>query len=73
MRITFLSSLLAIFVLLSGFFSGSETALFSLSSMQVRSYRRGSKVEKLIARLLSHPRLQLVERQGTTVLYRVRP
>jgi magnesium and cobalt exporter, CNNM family len=60
MRITLLSTALAIFVLLSGFFSGSETALFSLSSMTMRRYKRGSRVERLIARLLSRPRDLLV-------------
>ncbi len=52
---------LILFTLCSGFLSGSETALFSLSSMKVRAYRRHSNPRhKLIARLLSSPRELLV-------------
>ncbi|MGE3953890.1 MAG: hemolysin family protein [Parachlamydiales bacterium] len=52
---------MALFVLLSGLFSGSETALFSLSSMQLRAYRRELDPKKrLIARLMSRPRGLLV-------------
>ncbi len=52
---------LALFVLLSGLFSGSETALFSLSSMQLRAYRRELDPKKrLIARLMARPRGLLV-------------
>ena len=52
---------IALFVLLSGFFSGSETALFSLSSMQLRGYRRELNPKKrLIARLMARPRGLLV-------------
>ncbi len=52
---------LIFFTLLSGFFSGAETALFSLSSMQVRAYRVDpSSTKQLIARLLGRPRELLV-------------
>lgn len=56
-----LIALLIILVLFSGFLSGSETALFSLSSMKVRAFRHGNDPRgKLIARLLSKPRELLV-------------
>ncbi|NGX51549.1 MAG: Hemolysin C, partial [Chlamydiae bacterium] len=56
-----LTTLLILLVLISGFLSGSETALFSLSSMKVRAMRHGSDPRgKLIARLLSQPRRLLV-------------
>jgi magnesium and cobalt exporter, CNNM family len=58
---TALIAALILFTLCSGFFSGSETALFSLSSMKVRAYRRHADPRhKLIARLLSSPRDLLV-------------
>lgn len=45
----------------SGFFSGSEIALFSLSTTKVRTYRASSDYRKsLIAELLSKPRDLLV-------------
>lgn len=48
-------------LLMSGFFSGSETALFSLSPSKVRALRSGSDVKKrLIAKLLEKPRDLLV-------------
>jgi len=55
----------ALFVLLacSGFLSGSETSLFSLSSLRVRRLQSESKVGRLIARLVAHPRSLL-----TTIL-----
>lgn len=47
---------LILFTLISAFFSASETTLFSLSSMQVRSYRKSAdKRKQLIARLLKSP------------------
>ncbi len=56
---------MALFVLLacSGFLSGSETSLFSLSSLRVRRLQSESKVGRLIARLVAHPRSLL-----TTIL-----
>ena len=56
-----LISLLIVLILFSGLLSGSETALFSLSSMKVRAFRQGTDSRgKLIARLLSQPRRLLV-------------
>lgn len=53
--------LLFCFTVLSGVFSASETALFSLSSMKIRTYRQSSHPrEQLIARLVSKPRDLLV-------------
>ncbi len=50
-----------IFIVISGILSASETAFFSLSSMQVRAYRYGNDPRsKLIAHLLSTPRQLLV-------------
>lgn len=40
----------------SGFLSGSETSLFSLSSLRVRRLQSESKKGRLIASLLAHPR-----------------
>jgi len=40
----------------SGFLSGSETSLFSLSSLRVRRLQSESKVGRLIASLLARPR-----------------
>jgi magnesium and cobalt exporter, CNNM family len=48
---------LVIYTLASAFFSASETALFSLTPMQVRSYRRQpDRRRRLIAELLATPR-----------------
>src|SRR3989338_8721730 len=48
------------FTLISGFFSGSEIALFSLSSLKLRSYKLSESVRKRqIAHLLEQP-LQLL-------------
>lgn len=48
---------MVVFVLASGFFSASETALFSLSHLQLRGYARSSvSRHRLIASLLSRPR-----------------
>lgn len=58
---TLLISLLALFILGSALLSGSETALFSLSSMQVRALDKSADPrKKLIANLLSKPRELLV-------------
>lgn len=52
---------IGLFTLASGFFSASETSLFSLSAMRVRSFASsGSERKKLIAQLVSHPRELLV-------------
>jgi putative hemolysin len=55
----------ALLVLLacSGFLSGSETSLFSLSSLRVRRLQSESAAGRRIARLLAHPRSLL-----TTIL-----
>jgi putative hemolysin len=56
-----LISFLIILVFFSAFLSGSETALFSLSSMKLRAFRQGADPRgKLIAKLLSQPRRLLV-------------
>jgi putative hemolysin len=47
---------LALLLACSGFLSGSETSLFSLSSVRVRRLQSESKVGRLIAALLAHPR-----------------
>ena len=61
MTLPILITILVVLILISGFLSASETALFSLSSMKVRAYRHGSdKRGHLIARLLSKPRKLLV-------------
>ncbi|MCB1081601.1 MAG: HlyC/CorC family transporter [Chlamydiia bacterium] len=61
MTLPFLIVILALLIFTSGFFSASETALFSLSSMKVRAFAHGSdKRGHLIARLLSEPRKLLV-------------
>jgi CBS domain containing-hemolysin-like protein len=53
--------LIILLTLSSGYFSSSETALFSLSSMKVRSYQTSSNPRKqLIAELLRKPRDLLV-------------
>lgn len=56
-----LVTILVLLLLCSGFLSGSETALFSLSSMKVRAFRQGKDPRgNLIARLLAEPRQLLV-------------
>jgi len=56
-----LFALLVVFLLCLGLFSGAETALFSLSSLQLKSYRNDpDKRKKLIAGLLSQPRDLLI-------------
>lgn len=48
-------------ILCLGLFSGAETALFSLSSLQVKSYRNDpDKRKKTIAKLLQQPRELLI-------------
>jgi putative hemolysin len=57
----FLILLLLILIFLSGFSSASETALFSLSSMQVKIFKQDpDKSKALIATLLSNPRDLLI-------------
>ncbi|RPH51812.1 MAG: HlyC/CorC family transporter [Desulfobacteraceae bacterium] len=54
-------SIILLFLVFSGFFSGSETALFSLSSIQrERIKRAGTKKSLLIGKLLSRPRKLIV-------------
>jgi len=54
---------LVVLLACSGFLSGSETSLFSLSSLRVRKLQSESKVGRRIAVLLAHPRSLL-----TTIL-----
>lgn len=61
MFLTFLIISTVICIILSAVLSSSETAYFSLSSMQIRTLRESSNYrEKLIASLLDHPRDLLV-------------
>lgn len=39
----------------SGFFSGSETALFSLTSDDLKAYSKGTRIQQRIARLMQQP------------------
>ena len=56
-----LVGLLLFFLFLSGFFSASETSLFSLSSMKVKAYKSDADPKKrLVADLLATPRDLLV-------------
>lgn len=60
-NLTILIFLLAFLTFLSGFFSSSETAFFSLSSTRVKTYQHSlDNKKRLIAKLLSHPRDLLV-------------
>lgn len=53
--------LLFVFLFCSGFFSSSEVALFSLSSMKVKSFKNNpDKRKQLVANLLTSPRDLLV-------------
>ena len=53
--------LLAALILLSAFFSGSETALFSLSKIRVKRLQMENKANsKLVARLLNNPTKLLI-------------
>ncbi len=59
-----ISSLICLLILLtffSGYFSGSETALFSLSSHKLKTFQKSNDGRKqLIAQLLKHPKDLLV-------------
>jgi Mg2+/Co2+ transporter CorB len=46
---------LGILLGLSSFFSGAETALFSLSRVQVKRMAEGTRSERMVTRLLAHP------------------
>ncbi|MDE3045571.1 MAG: HlyC/CorC family transporter [Verrucomicrobiota bacterium] len=53
--------LLIFLILCSGFLSGSETALFSLSSLQLKCYKQSKEPRlEMIARMMEHPRDVLV-------------
>ena len=53
--------ILAILIMLSAFFSGSETALFSLSKIRVKRLQLESRANsKLVARLLNYPTRLLI-------------
>jgi len=57
----FLSTALLFLLVASAFFSASETALFSLSSMQLKHYRRSKNSRfELVAHLMERPRDVLV-------------
>lgn len=52
---------LFLLIFLSGLFSSSETALFSLSSLKIKTYKQDSdKRKQLVAQLVSNPRDLLV-------------
>jgi len=53
---------LAVLLFLSGFFSGSETALFSISKFKLRRYEAsGNKKELLIAKIMKQPSSLIVD------------
>lgn len=58
------------FLILSGFFSGSETAFFSLSKIQLKKFEKGkTKAERRIFRLLGNPReLLIIILLGNTIV-----
>jgi putative hemolysin len=59
--VTLLILLLFLFLFCSGFFSSSEVALFSLSSMKVKAFKNDADPRKqLVAKLLASPRDLLV-------------
>lgn len=59
--LTLFIPLLVLLILLSGFFSSSETALFSLSSMKTKVFKQDSdKRKQLVAALLANPRDLLI-------------
>lgn len=61
MDLTFFLLSIAFLIFLSGFFSSSETALFSLPTTKIKAYFSDPHPRrKLIAQLLSHPRDLLV-------------
>jgi len=52
---------LGLLLILSAFFSGSETAFFSLSKAQIEKIQQGNgKINKLVTELLSNPRNLLI-------------
>ncbi|MDQ1329773.1 MAG: HlyC/CorC family transporter [Thermodesulfobacteriota bacterium] len=54
-------SIILLLLIFSGFFSGSETALFSLSSIQRERFKRaGNRKSLLINKLLSRPRKLII-------------
>ena len=58
---SFLIVLILIFCVLSGFFSAAQTALLSLSTMQIKAFKHDpDKRKKLVAKLVSKPRELLV-------------
>lgn len=53
--------ILALFIALSAFFSGSETAMFSLSRVYLKKLENsGSKAGKMVLKLMSRPRKLLI-------------
>jgi len=59
--LSFLIILLFVLILVSGLTSASETALFSLSSTKIKTYKQDPDIRKqLVARLLSSPRDLLI-------------
>ena len=61
MALAVLIALLVFLIFCSGLFSASETALFSLSSMKVKTFKQDSdKRKRLVAELLANPRDLLV-------------
>ncbi|MCH9612877.1 MAG: hypothetical protein S4CHLAM102_13770 [Chlamydiia bacterium] len=61
MPLTLLIILLAILIILSGTFSASETALFSLSPLKVRLFEHDkSRARRIVSRLLEKPKSLLV-------------
>lgn len=55
-----LGIVIAILIFFSAFFSGSETALFSLSRSVVEDMERGGRRQRLVSNLLKSPRMLLV-------------
>ena len=54
--IVFLIIFLSLLILISGCFSASESALFSLNSIKVKTFKQDSdNRKKLVAQLLKHP------------------
>ncbi|MCX6988422.1 MAG: hemolysin family protein [Chlamydiae bacterium] len=61
MTTIFLFVLLIFFLICLGIFSGAETALFSLSSLQIKSYKNDpDKRRRMLGQLLSQPRELLI-------------
>lgn len=61
MEVILLTALLLFLLIVSGFFSSTETAFFSLSSTRLKTYQQShDKNKQLIAKLLSYPRDLLV-------------